>query len=93
MQIIWDTSQDNTKDLKVTLRRNIGMSTSPEFKNPLLERNKGTSLLMLRMIDSNYQRAYVKMYPVLKWYPLFLIFLILAVTCDRQDTQKNLHWK
>jgi len=61
MQIIWDTSQDNAKDLKVTLRRNIGMSTSPEFKNPLLERNKGTSLLMLRMTDSNHQRPCVKM--------------------------------
>jgi len=61
--------------------------------NPLLERNKGTSLLMLRITNSNHHRAYVKMYPELKWYPLFLIFLILAVTCDRQDTQKNLHWK
>jgi hypothetical protein len=69
------------------------MSTSPEFKNPLLERNKGTSLLMLRMTVSNHQRAYVKMHPELKCYPLFLIILILAVTCDRQDTQKNLHWK
>jgi hypothetical protein len=65
MQIIWDTSQENTKDTKVTLRRKIGMTTSPEFKDPLLE----------RMTDSNQQRAYVKMYPELKWYPLFLIFL------------------
>jgi hypothetical protein len=54
MQIIWDTSQGNTKDLKVTLRRKIGLSTSPEFKNLLLERNKGTSLLMLRITDSNH---------------------------------------
>jgi len=39
----------HTKVLKVTLRRKTGMSTSPEFMNPLLERNNGTSLLMLRM--------------------------------------------
>jgi hypothetical protein len=69
MQIIWDTSQDNTNDLKVTLRRKTGMSTSPEIKKPLLERNKGTSLLMLRMTDSNHQRAYVKMVPIIPAIP------------------------